>query len=114
VGGQTPKLKPPLQVSDPLTSPFRGYRAISDFVRERKLADFAEWLKENKPKCHVITISRTHHDLVRRWPKAAAMLGIIVTADAVFYRTFRLQPDHGLRRYQRPPAPVQTDIEKSQ
>jgi hypothetical protein len=115
MGGRTPSPSPSSsEVSGRPSSPFRGYRSIEEFLRERKLADFAAWLMEYRPKCCVITISRTHHDLLRRWPKAAGMLGIIVTADAVFYRGFKLQPDYGARRYarDRPPAPTQTDIEK--
>jgi hypothetical protein len=91
-------------------SPFRGYRSIEDFVRERRLDEFANWLKEYKPNCHEITVDRSHYDLVRRWPRAAGMLGFVTTPEATFYRGFRLKPDRSRGRYRGPPAPEQTNI----
>lgn len=90
---------------------FRGYASIGEVMK--RMTKLIEWTRQFKPQQQHMTLQRTDYDLIKRWPKAAAAHGISVVDNGreLWYRGLELTYDGGPRRYERPPTPVQTDIE---
>ena len=86
-------------MNDTDVSYFRGYWSIREVIEER-MNPLAEWLKENRPSCRVMTLRGKDYDLVRRWPKASGLLGITVTKDATTFKGFELHRDKAPARYE--------------
>lgn len=61
-------------------SPFRGIRGIEEIVA--RMTPLMDWTKQFKPEQKSLRLSRTDYDLVKRWPKAANVLGITVLQGA--------------------------------
>ncbi len=85
-----------------VTTGHRGYSLIGDLaVRMVRLAEF---LTENRHDSVRITIKRADWDLLRRWPRAAADHGFLVTRDLITWRGFQVSPDNGPGRYEKEDA----------
>lgn len=78
-------------------STFRGYRAIAELIE--RMQPLAEWCLAHRPACKVLTLRRRDFDLVRRWPRAAEVLGIFTVNGSTSWRGFELRPDNGQPRY---------------
>ncbi len=89
----------------------QGYRLIEDIMK--RVGPLAEWTRKFKPQqCH-LTLTRNDYDILKRWPVAAHAHGVDVVNDReIWFRGLELTYDGGPRRYVKPPAPVQTDIEE--
>jgi hypothetical protein len=78
-------------------STFRGYRAIAELIE--RMQPYAEWMNRNRPDYKVLTVQRRDLDLVRRWPRAAGVLGIFTTNGSTLWRGFELRADKTATRY---------------
>lgn len=78
-------------------STFRGYWAIVEVMN--RVGRLGEWMKEHRPACKTITLQRKDHDLLCRWPKAAALCEVEFYADVVMWKGFVLRADTGPSRY---------------
>ncbi len=76
---------------------FRGYHAIKEVVDYMR--PLAEWMEMHKPGVKEITLKRGDYDLLKRWPRAAGMHNVTVTADGVTYKGFALKHDRKPPRY---------------
>jgi predicted secreted Zn-dependent protease len=91
------------------TAPFRGTKAIEEVIA--RMTSLVEWTRKFKPQQEFLRLRRTDLDLIIRWPRAAELHGIVVNESGVWFKGLRLIPDKSEPRYNRPPAPVQSDIE---
>lgn len=79
-------------------SHFRGYWSIAELMLE--VDALQVWMKQHKPHCTTITLKRKDHDLLCRWPKAAALFDITVHGAVIMRQGFVLRPDSGPGRYE--------------
>lgn len=80
-----------------MTEPyFRGFHAIGEVAKKaQRIADNAPFL----PNLRTLRLYRRDYDLVKRWPKAAALHGFEFTADAISFRGFAVAHDGTRPRY---------------
>jgi hypothetical protein len=89
---------------------FRGTSAIREVLTRAKPP--AEWTRKFKPHQERLILRRTDFDVVKRWPKAAEIVGFQFRSDGLYYAGLHLYPDTGPGRYVHADKPTQTDIEQ--
>lgn len=87
---------------------FRGMRAIEDVLK--RLKPLADWTLKFKPEQQHLALKRTDLDVIRRWPRAAGVVGFAVRESGVFYRSLKLYPDTGPGRYEKRAEVIQESI----
>lgn len=76
---------------------FRGFHAIAEVVeRMVKLADHQQKFHPHES----LRLFRKDYDLLARWPKAAAMHGVMVEGETLVFKGFTLTYDRTQKRYQ--------------
>ncbi len=79
------------------TSYFRGYWSIKEVIDY--MDPLAEWMTKHKPDSKELTLKGPDFDLLKRWPKAAAMFRVHQHEGALTYKGFSLKRDKKPSRY---------------
>jgi hypothetical protein len=76
----------------------RGLKSIQEVVAY--VEPLALWMEKNKPSCKQLTLKGPDYDLLKRWPKAAAMMHVFQGPEGdLVYRGFALARDKKPARY---------------
>lgn len=88
-------------------SNFRGYWSIREVME--KVERLGSWMEQFKDGCTTITLKRKDHDLLLRWPKAAALFDITAHGGVIMWKGFVLRADSGPSRYDKS-TPTNSEI----